>query len=507
EKDTTNLQGLCGLSDSRWAIFRGELRDIATKNGVDSRLSLTNQLTRQCITDTVNDMIKSRPEIKIISDPDWFIRQVLRTLLKTSSESYRNLANDKPPRQKKPSHVKHEDTETTVPSENESQDMLQMATNSGSSQQVRRPKVKKLSQVENEDENEGTETTKSSNIEKALPQDILFGKPKATQETWRSQQPKARMAAEMLHVVREPEWSSPSKSPFALQQDDSILDAFEAIQQDASDDEPPTPVPIKNPGGAHRGGQSIRMLTMAGVAPASKSVANDPTIKALVAYDDDDSEQEDSRISTTGNRQNPIPELATKSTRPTPNVDEPTTSRKKTSGIPNNLERTDKHDPQINKRTNRTSQPLVEPTGNVNGSALPTSSTDLTIASRKRKQDADVPPELEAPAPKKGKKGTTAALQTPVRAKLSKNFETPLAASPLLTAARITRAKAALSVGASSSSVSSPTAMAIPAAVLSKQEVRKAAAIKAAATRAANRKAKENAMAQNSSKARGGQKK
>ncbi|GAB1527179.1 hypothetical protein RhiTH_010354, partial [Rhizoctonia solani] len=83
-----------------------------------------------------------------------------------------------------------------------------------------------------------------------------------------------------------------------------------------------------------------------------------------------------------------------------------------------------------------------------------------------------------------------AALKTPARTKLIKNFETPLPASPLH-AARVTRAKTLSSQG-TSSSTSIPTTKSVPAPVMSKAEIRKAATNKAAATRAANKKAKED---------------
>ncbi|CAE6419502.1 unnamed protein product [Rhizoctonia solani] len=139
---------------------------------------------------------------------------------------------------------------------------------------------------------------------------------------------------------------------------------------------------------------------------------------------------------------------------------------------------------------------------------ITTRKKNKATASRKRKaRDDDAVSEVEIPAPKKGKGETGAALKTPARTKLIKNFETPLPASPLH-AARVTRAKTLLSQG-TSSSTSIPTTKSVPAPVMSKAEIRKAATNKAAATRAANKKAKEDqdkVKGHNKSNARKGKK-
>ncbi|KAF8748133.1 hypothetical protein RHS01_11027 [Rhizoctonia solani] len=139
---------------------------------------------------------------------------------------------------------------------------------------------------------------------------------------------------------------------------------------------------------------------------------------------------------------------------------------------------------------------------------ITTRKKNKATASRKRKaRDDDAVSEVEIPAPKKGKGETGAALKTPARTKLIKNFETPLPASPLH-AARVTRAKTLSSQG-TSSSTSIPTTKSVPAPVMSKAEIRKAATNKAAATRAANKKAKEDqdkVKGHNKSNARKGKK-
>ncbi|KDN46738.1 hypothetical protein RSAG8_04118, partial [Rhizoctonia solani AG-8 WAC10335] len=500
-----NLQSLCGLTDRMWSIFKQELRDVAVKQGVDTRVSLKSQLTQQCITDSVNEIIKLRPEIKQkLSDPDWFIRQTLRAMLKSSSESYRNLANDKPPRPRK---VKIEDTEMVEPSNTDNQVVPQVTASSDSNQKSRRPKEKKPSWIEGEDEDTEARSLKyfmtvpSGIKNQARPQTILSSNPNINrnldvgQELLRPQGPKTRPTAGDLHIIRDPEWSSPPKSPFAPQEDDFLFETVEGFQQDASDDEPPTPKPrIKNLGiGTHQGSKKDRWLGMVNAGPTSKAIAKHPLAKALVAYDDIDSDEGENREPTTKKLRDLMPE-----------------DEQNTFNIPNDASaQKNKLDSQFERATILTTEPHIQPIGNPNTSVRPAPSTQSTTAPRKRKgRDEDTSSESETPAPKKGKKPTIAALKTPARVMLTKNFETPLPASPLH-AARVTRAKGLSSQGASSSSAPPPAAAAIPAVIKSKAQVRKEAAMKAAATRAANKKAREEgakAKAQNESNTRKGKK-
>ncbi|CAE7224621.1 unnamed protein product [Rhizoctonia solani] len=268
------------------------------------------------------------------------------------------------------------------------------------------------------------------------------------QEATRPQEPKTRPTAEDLHVMREPNWSSPAKSPCASQRDAADSDEGEAQEQVTR----------------RRGNRTSK---------DGKRTSKGPTGK---------------------------------SSRPTPITSEDESTHEDALNIPTSTHNQNKGASQSKTVATNTAKSHIQPIGDTDagvGLALP---TDSTAAPRKRKvQDEAVSSESETPAPKKNKKGATAsALKTPARTKLSKNFETPLPASPLH-AARVTRFKPNLLQGASSSSAPLDTTKSAPAPTLSKTEARKAAALKAAATRAANKKAKEEqakAKAQNESNTR-----
>ncbi|QRW25157.1 hypothetical protein RhiXN_07106 [Rhizoctonia solani] len=91
-----NLQMLCGLNNNSWDIYQDKLNAIATKQGVDLQFSITKQPILQCVTNTVNKMVKLRPKIQQkISDPDWLIRQMLQGMLKASREKHNNWVTGK----------------------------------------------------------------------------------------------------------------------------------------------------------------------------------------------------------------------------------------------------------------------------------------------------------------------------------------------------------------------------------------------------------------------------
>ncbi|GAB1527098.1 hypothetical protein RhiTH_010273 [Rhizoctonia solani] len=236
-KESFNVQVLSGLTNRMWGIFKAELRNIAVSQGVDTRLSINNQRTQQSIADTVTQMIISRPEIQQkISDPDWFIRQSLRSMLKTSSESHRNLANNKPSRSNK-NENKDTGREMTEPGETENQATAPATVNSSSSsnQKLRRPKEKQASRVVDEDEDTEppVQATASSNVEsqeQIIPNNAevnLDSNVNVIKRGLQPKEPKARPTAEDLHSIQEPDWSSPAKSPFAPQEDDMDSDEGE----------------------------------------------------------------------------------------------------------------------------------------------------------------------------------------------------------------------------------------------------------------------------------------
>ncbi|CAE6535151.1 unnamed protein product [Rhizoctonia solani] len=402
----TSLQTLCGLNDTRWHILKNELREVATKE----------------------HMVKLRPELKNLSDPDWFIRQTLRSMLKSSSESYRKFLRN----------------ENLVEVEDKVPAVEETGTRKSKGQGASSPPVTangSLNPKAEDDRGKGKiPLTTTHNPTQSLPL---------------SQQSKTRPPAEELHT--EITWSSPVKSPFAMDQDSPDSDSEVKPRQPSKGLKARQEVPVNQDGG-------LPPVPVGELPALGPKAMRRPKVKPapLVIYEDTDSD--DTEFFKAPSK----PPMSVVLTRQAQNVSVTDTQ-------PTNNSNPESQDqPEVAAATTTTGVVVTDPTPVVGGKRKAIARNDTTS---------------ESPAPKKVKP-TPAFPKTPARVTLIKNFETPVPASPQSGFSRITRAnKNGLP---STSNVPVSTSAAEPANT-SKSDKRKLAAQKAAATRAANKKAREEA--------------
>ncbi|KAG8686108.1 hypothetical protein FRC11_009497 [Ceratobasidium sp. 423] len=479
-----NLQELCGLTDRMWSIYKDELRGVAIRQGVDIRFSITKQPIQLCITDTVNEMIKLRPEIKTkISDPDWFIRQTLKAMLKSSGEIHRNRMNDKPKRNqkaKKTSKVDADGDKDKVEDEDEDENEDENKDEDEGKEDKKRGKGKE------KDEQEDMEMTDVDEVaDLSAPQASTSGNrnmdtgtnqgesvPPLSNSTTFDSTPappvrrrppmKTRLLAEEFHIARD--WSSPVQTPFSLGRYDP--------ENNISNGEEPTPMPTK-----------IQQI-----------VKPKPSIrKTLVSYSDSDSDEAEDHERTpkppTFTVQAKNAQVFTKVSN-----DHNQTLEREVPGAKAPIKQL-AHAALSQRTTKPNSTPEVESHCRHENTAkiITTPAMDTNLAGSKKRKASEDDAIPEASAPKKGR-----AMATPARVLLVKNLEMPLPASPVPNASRVTRSQAPRPPATSSSVLPR-----LPAAPKSKAEIRKAAAQKAATTRATNKKAREAAAqskAENESK-------
>ncbi|KAF8700532.1 hypothetical protein RHS03_06648, partial [Rhizoctonia solani] len=446
-----------------------ELKGIASWQGVDLRFSLTKQPISQCVTNTVNKMVETCPEIRQkILDPDWFIRQTLQGLLKALGKSHWKQVNGTTRKQKpKKTSKVGKDNNNNNNNKNKNKDKDKGKQDDKEDKEDKNKdkdegkKDKKREKGKGREEQE--EDTEMSNVDKipnqTAPQASASaatnkdagtnqGEAVSSSNAFNStpappahvQPPmKKQLFVEELHTARD--WSSPVQTPFTSGRFD--------LKNDVGNGDGPTPMPTK-----------IQQI------PPTKQ----PTKKALVLnYNSNLDKAED-------NERTPKP----------PSFMLQTKKVQVFTKANNNRNQTLEHKAPGGKVS--TEQPACDAPAKPLAKSNPTpqvtdSRAESCVSKRKAREHNEIP---KAPVSKKGK-ATTTIQQTPACTFLAKNFKAPVPASPFAKA-HMTQSQATQPPAASSSTLPPP-----PAAPKSKAEVRKIAAQKAAATQLANKLAKQAA--------------